>query len=167
MDNKKRMMFVLDEDYYFVTIKILSVLKGLDCCDKKLVDYRKLAVIIEFIKEEKNMMLLKKILNSGQLDLFESERLLSIYCKSNVENALVKRVLFFLEKKGLVSMEKNNKFNCVDVGLNYNGKLEEIFTSDFIVNDFKKMKVFWEIQRIKTLKYETFIGKIFGDSEVS
>lgn len=34
MEYKKRMMFILEEDYYFITIKLLSILKA-SGCDKK------------------------------------------------------------------------------------------------------------------------------------
>ena len=45
MDSKKRMMFILEEDYYFITIKILSILKALECDKKPFEDYRKLGII--------------------------------------------------------------------------------------------------------------------------
>lgn len=45
MNSKKRMMFILEEDYYFITIKILSILIALECNIKPFEDYRRLAII--------------------------------------------------------------------------------------------------------------------------
>ena len=47
MNSKKRMMFILEEDYYFITIKLLSILKALNCDIKPFEDYRKLGIIFE------------------------------------------------------------------------------------------------------------------------
>ena len=41
MNNKKRMMFVFEEDYYYITMKIISILQYMNCINSKLVDYRK------------------------------------------------------------------------------------------------------------------------------
>ena len=62
MDSKKRMMFILEEDYYFITIKILSILKALDCEKNPFQDYRKLGIIFEFIKNDENICFLKKLI---------------------------------------------------------------------------------------------------------
>lgn len=71
MDSKKRMMFILEEDYYFITIKILSILKALECDKKPFEDYRKLGIIFEFIKNEDNMSFLEKLLSYSSNDILK------------------------------------------------------------------------------------------------
>lgn len=169
MDNKKRMMFVLDEDYYFVTIKVLIILKAIGGYKNKLIDYRKLSFIIEFIKDDRSMELYKKgIEKINELTIIERELLINIYYSGNVNQAFIKRVLFFLEKKELITLEKNIKFNCIDVLLLKNKRLEETLSSEIFYKDIERIsKMCTVFNRIRTIKYDTFVEKIFGNSEVS
>ncbi len=169
MDNKKRMMFVLDEDYYFVTTKLLVILKSLGCYKSKFIDYRKLAFIIEFIKNDRSMELYKKSIERiNELTILERELLINIYYNGNVNQTIIKKVLFFLEKKELIKLEKNIKFNCVDTLLLKNKDLEDTISSEVFGDDMKKVKeIYTNFNRIKTIKYSSFIERIFGSSEVS
>jgi len=169
MDKKKRMMFVLDKDYYFITIKLLIILNCLNCYKDKFIDYRKLAFIIGFIKDDKDIDLYKKnIRRSIDLNIFERERLINIYCNGNMDQPLIKRVLFFLAKKRIIILEKNVKFNCIDVVLVKDEKLDEILSSENLYNDIDKVKnIYDEFTRLRSIKYKSFIERIFGDSEVA
>lgn len=169
MDKKKRMMFILDKDYYFITIKLLIILNYLNCYKDKFIDYRKLAFIIEFIKDDKDIDLYKKnIRRSIDLNIFERERLINIYCNGNIDQPLIKRVLLFLEKKGLINLEKNIRFNCIDVGLVKNENLDEILSLENLYNDIEKVKnIYDEFTSLRSIKYKLFIERIFGDSEVA
>lgn len=168
MNIKKRMMFVLEEDYYFITLKLIAILDGLGCKNKPFVDYRKLSLILEFIKDSKNIDLLNKAINKLELNVFDNERLLKLFCDSNMNISVIKRVLFFLEKQNIVHLEKNNRFGCIDVNLldyaDVNNLLKEgIMDEDILrVLDFQRL-----INRIRSLKFETLQTKIFGFSEVS
>lgn len=103
MDNKKRMMFILEEDYYYITIKILSILRALECDKKSFHDYRKLGIIFEFIKNDNNFRFLSKILTVEQNDLFDNEVKVKIYCDSKLNVAVFKRVLFFWKNRRWLS----------------------------------------------------------------
>lgn len=169
MDNKKRMMFVLDEDYYFITTKLLIILKSLKCYKNKFIDYRKFAFIIEFIKDSKGIELYKKSVERiDELTILEREELVNKYYNGNINQSIIKKVLFFLEKKELIRLEKNIKFNCIDVLLIKNKNLEEILSSEVFCGDIENVnEIYVNFNRIKTIKYESFIERIFGDSEVS
>ena len=169
MDNKKRMMFVLDEDYYFIMIKVLIILNQLECYKKKFIDYRKLAFIIAFIKEDRDLDLYKRSIKGyDELNILERERLVNIFYRGKMDQPVIKRELFFLEKKKLISLEKNVKFNCIDVVLIKNKDLNKILSSDKFNNDIEKVnKIYKELNRVTSIKYDTFIERVFGNSEVS
>lgn len=168
IDIKKRMMFVLEEDYYFITIKLLTILSGLECNKKTFVDYRKLSLIFEIIKDNKNMELLNKIINKKDLDLFDNEQLLKLFCNSNMNISVFKRILFFLEKQDIVILEKNNRFSCIDVKLLHNEAINDLLKQEIMSDDFKRVKIINKfISRICSLKFESLQTKIFGYSEVS
>lgn len=71
MDSKKRMMFVLDEDYYFVTIKILTIIYFIAGFNKTFVDYRKIPFIIELGRDSKRLKLYEKAISGKSLNIFE------------------------------------------------------------------------------------------------
>jgi hypothetical protein len=163
MNSKKRMMFVLEEDYYFIIIKLLTILIGLDCKKKSFTDYRKLGFIFEFIKANENMNLFDKVFSGEELNLFDNERLLKIFCDSNMDISVIKRVLFFLEKQNIISLEKNNKFSCIDVRLLYNSQINNLLNQDIFDEDIKNVKKIRKaINRVRSIKFETLQTKIFG-----
>lgn len=162
-------MFVLDEDYYFIMIKVLIILNQLECYKKKFIDYRKLAFIIAFIKEDRDLDLYKRSIKGyDELNILERERLVNIFYRGKMDQPVIKRELFFLEKKKLISLEKNVKFNCIDVVLIKNKDLNKILSSDKFNNDIEKVnKIYKELNRVTSIKYDTFIERVFGNSEVS
>lgn len=166
MNNKKRMMFILEEDYYFITIKVLAILYALDCKKKPFVDYRKLGIIFEFIKNSKNMELFHKAINKMKLDIFENERLLRVFCDSNMDASVIKRILFFLEKQNVVFLQKNDSFSCIDVSLLDNTEIDGLLNQDIISKDINNVKVIQKsINKLRSLKLQTVQAKIFGYSE--
>ncbi len=167
MNSKKRMMFILEDDYYFITIKILSILKALECEIKPFEDYRKLGVIFEFIKDNNNFLLLKKLMQKQECDIFDNEKLIKIFCDSKLDVSVIKRVLFFLEKQSLVSLIKNKKSGNIDVIFVPNNSFNELFTEGIFKDELEKCTFFKQsIPRVRNLKIETLQTKIFGYSEV-
>lgn len=167
MDNKKRMMFILEEDYYFITIKILVILKALECDIKPFEDFRKLGIIFEFIKENSNFIFLHKLINNGQQDLFDSEKAVKIFCDSKLDVSVIKRILFFLEKKRMVELSKSKKNSEIDVLLIHNDAFDKLIQEGILTEDMEKcVAVKSLIPRLKSLKIESLQKKIFGYSEV-
>ena len=167
MDNKKRMMFILEEDYCFVIIKILAILKALECDKKPFEDFRKMGIIFEFIKDDNNMIFFNKLLMGKELDIFETERAMKIFCDSKLDVAVIKRVLFFLEKQEMVKLSKNNKKKSIDVLLLNNDSLTEIFEDGLLDRDLENVLSIKDlVNRVRTLKLETLQTKIFGYNEV-
>jgi hypothetical protein len=99
MNSKKRMMFILEEDYYFITIKILSILIALECDSKPFEDYRKLGIIFEFIKDNNNYFFFQKLMKQDEQNIFDNEKAVRIFCDSKLAVAVIKRVLFFWKSK--------------------------------------------------------------------
>jgi hypothetical protein len=162
------MMFILEEDYYFITLKILAILSGLDCTKKSFVDYRKLSVIFQFIRDRKNLDLFDKAINTRNFTLFENERLTKLFCDSNMDINVIKRFLFFLEKQDIVKLEKNNRFSCIDVSLIENNDILNGILKDIVNDDIQRVKrIQRSINRIRSLKFETLQAKIFGYGEVA
>lgn len=167
MDSKKRMMFILEEDYYFITIKILSILTALECDIKPFEDHRKLGIIFEFIKDEKNFDFLQKLLNNKELDLFDNERAIKIFCESKLDVSVIKRVLFFLEKQEMLELSRSIKNSNINVLLKRVDKFNELVNEGILDDDLKRCRTVKRlIPRLRSLKLDTLQTKIFGYNEV-
>lgn len=168
MDNKKRIMFILEDDYYFITIKLLSILKALECEKKPFADYRKLGLIFEFIKNGNNLCLFYRLINESSLDFFDTEKAVKIFCDSRLDIAVIKRVLFFLEKQQIVELQKNIKTGNIDVLLLKDDIINELLAQDVLKEDFQRAyELKKAIRGLRNLKLETLQTKTFGYSEVT
>lgn len=167
MDSKKRMMFILEEDYYYITIKILAILVTLKCDKTPFSDYRKLGILLELIKEN-NMVLFRKIVSNKELDIVESEKALKLFCNSKIDISVIKRVLFFLEKQKIIILMKNVKTGNIDITLEKNSDIYDIYKQENMKKDIDAIKeIKKNIRGIKILKLETLQTKIWGYSEGS
>lgn len=167
MDNKKRMMFVLDEDYYYVTLKILSILYFISGFNKKFVDYKKISFIIEFCKSDYRLKLYEKALSNRNMDILEHEELTAIYCNANLNDSMIQRVLYFLEKQSIIHMTKNDRFSCINLELVKSVELKSIFDSNILASEYKNINIIkYNMTRIASYKFDTFISKIYSKNEV-
>lgn len=168
MDSKKRMMYILEDDYYFITIKILSILNALGCEVKPFEDHRKLGIVFEFIKDEKNFIFLHKLLLNENLDLFDNERAVKIFCESKLNVSVIKRVLFFLEKQEMLELTRSQKNSNINILLIKSNKFLDIIDEDVLSDDMERcMAIKKLIPRLRSLKLVTLQNKIFGYSEVT
>jgi hypothetical protein len=167
MDNKKRMMFILEEDYYFITIKLLSILKALECDKKYFADFRKLGLIFELIKNKKNLSLFNRLICGSNPNVLDAEEAVKIFCDSKLDIAVIKRVLFFLEKQQILELKKNNKTGNIDVLLK-NDRINKLLEQEILKEDFQRANQLRKtIRGLRSLKLETLQSKVFGYSEVT
>lgn len=167
MDDKKRMMFILEEDYYFITLKLLSILLVFESEKKPFTNYLKLGILYESIKNDTNFLLIKKAIINKNLDLFDSEKLLKIYCDSQLNMVVIKRVLFFLESQKMVIMSKDDSNSSINVVLVVDERVKELINSNLLNEDMQMcMEIKKQLPRLRVTNLETLQNKIFGCKEV-
>ncbi len=168
MNSKKRMMFILEEDYYFITIKLLMALKAFECAENPFVDYRKLGIVFEFVKSQGNMIFFEKLLNQKAGNIFDNERAIKLFCDSKLNVSVIKRVLFFLEKQNMIEMKKNEKNGNIDILLKADDKLDELLENDLMKEDICRCLIIKKyLPKIRSLKLSTLQDKVFGYNEVT
>ncbi|ABR47070.1 hypothetical protein Amet_0845 [Alkaliphilus metalliredigens QYMF] len=169
MDSKKRLMFSLEEDYYYITLKILLILKHYECDKNPFIDYRKLSILFEIIKDEKTNHfvdgLIKK--NFSDINLVDNDRIVDIVCNSKLNVPVIKRILLFLESKGIIQLFKNSKKNSIDVKLIKNSDAFEMLESENFSNDMERIRMIKEhVPNARWVKFRTLKEKLFGGNEV-
>ena len=168
MNSKKRMMFILEEDYYFITIKLLAILKALECDKKPFEDYRKLGIIFEFVKSQENMLFFDKLINQKASNIFDNERTIKLFCDSKLSVSVIKRVLFFLEKQDMIEMKKSQKNGNIDILLKANEELESLIETGLLEEDISRCLIIKKnVPKIRSLKLSTLQEKVFGYNEVA
>lgn len=160
MDSKKRLMFILEDDYYYITLKVLAILKALDCDKKPFEDYRKIGIIFELIKNPSNLLFFEKILNKVQLDIFDSERIIGISYNAKINAAVIKRVLFFLEKQNMINMNRSLKGDYIDVFLLNTLQIRQLIEENILSEDIEKVALLKrKIPRLRSIKISTLRKK--------
>lgn len=159
---KKRLMFVKGEDFYFLTYNVLLILKLMNCTSEnsRFRDYKKLSFLIDFISDNRLITLLKS--NNQNYNPTDKELLNRAYANGIVRLNEVLKLLFALEKQGLVILFKETKSNHLDIYLN----VEKVPT-DFLDWDLFKIErqnviaLRSYVQRIQTLKLENLLDKLY------
>jgi len=167
MDNKKRLMFSLEEDYYYITLKILLILKGFNCDNKPFIDYRKLGLIFEIIKDEKTIRFINRLVqrNFENVNLIENDRILDIACNSKLNTPVIKRILLFLESKRIIELCKGK--NTIDILLVKNDEVFNILDNEKFIDDVNRIGLVKDmVPRVRYIKFTTLKKKLFGDNEV-
>ncbi|WP_078393437.1 hypothetical protein [Shouchella patagoniensis] len=163
---KKRIMFSKDSDYYFITYNSLLILDNLKCYENKsnFCDYRKLIFILPFISEKN---LLKLAIKQTPLRNEELRILEDIYINAKLREPLLKSILFSMEKKGLIILEKNKSRKSIDVRLRTNVLSENYLNSSLFnietnnLNNFKS-----KYKRLNVINLESLIDKLFKKNGV-
>ena len=132
-ENKKKLMFITGEDFYFLTYNILMLLKELKCNGepRKFKDYRKLAFTIDFVSNRDLIKILKKHNANGFIPNDEDrESMVNAWSNGLIRVKLLARLLYALEQKGLVEMEKDSKRKIVTVWYKDNDRTRQFFKED-------------------------------------
>ncbi|WP_316078364.1 hypothetical protein [Clostridium baratii] len=160
---KKRLMFSIAEDSYFLTYNIILILGGLNCINNKyLKDLNKIALLVTIIEKHRNIEVVNKILDDKKINFDDKKILFDMYYNSKLRRRSVTSIVFTLDKKGIVKIKKNRK--TIDISLNEN-KVYDKFIESCIFKDDTEVyeKIFLKIGKFKNIISSTFDSIIFKD----
>ncbi len=130
---KKRIMFIQNEDYNFLTYNILIFLNTLGCTskDKTFRDFKKIAYLIEFIA------------NTSDINSYTPNELKIIYSRAQLKKQLISHLLVVLKNRKFIGLNINSTHKSFDLWV-----LKDNLPLDFFDKQlFKK-----EIENINGLK---------------
>jgi hypothetical protein len=161
---KKKIMFSKGDDFYFLSYNILLILYGMDCfCGQRTFkDYRKLSFLIDFVSNRNlaqtassNMILLNPV---------DRELFTRAYANGMLRLNQVIRLLFTLEKRGFVTLERELGADTVNVCLNKEAIDKSFFNKDLFkpeLNNLKLIKA--SVQRTTVLTLENLLTRLFDN----
>ena len=163
IENKKRIMYMSGEDFYFFTYNILIILKELGCTDGRVFrDYRKLPYVVDVISDQHLLNILKRN-NFGRIKSpVDKKHLISSYTSCKIKTSEYLKLLFSLEKKGIVSLSSSKRSSQIDVSLNKGSIAKDFFKSEVFDNERQNISILnSEVQRISSINFETLIDKLY------
>lgn len=144
---KKRMMFVQNNDFNFLSYMVLLTLEKLSCTSEKkpLIDYRKIAFIA-------NMIFWKNKTDWNK-----------IYYESQISIKTLDMIIQSLDKKGVVSVKLNDKRKTVDVWIS-DRTLSKLFLDEamFAYELMRLEEIRVLDNRLRTSKLSTFLDNQFS-----
>jgi len=159
---KKSLMYLSGEDFYVFCYAILIVLDYLNCKDGRYFkDYRKLAFLIEFIKDEKLNYIISNS-HEKSLNPIDKEYLFSSYSTGLGRRSEILKLLFTLEKKNYVVLDKSDTRSLVNVSLNKEAIPQEFFDKNTFSWEYHNIGVFTKcVKRLTALKMDTMLDRIY------
>jgi hypothetical protein len=102
---KKRVLFAVSEDYYFITYNSLLLLARLQAtsAERSFLDHRRLAFLVEFVADPAAAAAATKPADQTHSDV---EILRTAYARGLARLPIVNRLVFALEQKGLLRSTK-------------------------------------------------------------
>lgn len=165
MNQKRRLMFIKWEDYNYLTYNLLIILKYLWCEDinKSFIDTKKIIYLIFLVSDKKYLNILrrvKRIDDSLYISSFDREVLTKLYYEWLDNIKQLNQLLFILDKKwyiGIVKEKSNYNLYIKD-----NIFLNEMLDSNLFTYEIDNMVLLQkELQRSRTLKFDTFMNNLF------
>lgn len=166
VSTKKRLMYLSDEDFYFYCYSVFVILDSLGCRDGKYFrDYRKLAFLTDIVNDDKTVYVVSHSLGKKP-NPKDYERLLDSYSNGLTRRSEILKLLFVLEKKGYVSLNRG-KAQEIDVTLTKENLPNDFFGSNVFDSECKNIKsVSKKVGRLASLTLDTMLNKIYVENGV-
>ncbi|WP_026883541.1 hypothetical protein [Clostridium akagii] len=158
---KKRLMFSVAEDSYFLTYNIILILGLLQCInDKYLKDSNKIALLVTIIEKPQNIEVVRKVLNDKALNEYDKNVLFDMYYNSRLRVRSVISIIFSLDKKEIINVRKSGK--TIDISLTGSNIYEKFISKTIFKDDVKAYEdIFSHVNKFKNIVYHTFDSVIF------
>ncbi|WP_295801138.1 hypothetical protein [Mucilaginibacter sp.] len=164
--NKKRLMFIKGEDFYFLTYNIIIILKTLGCnsAEKTFKDYRKLAFLVDFSADWTLLNILRSYPSGRYLNYRDKEMLMRSYSSGLVRINEILKLLFALEKKGLIGISKNAASSQLDIYLREDSVPSNLFENNIFKLELDNANMLKRVvPRLSMIKLETLLSSIYYD----
>ena len=165
---KKNLMYLSGEDFYLFCYSVFVILDSLGCKDGKYFkDYRKIAFLIEFVKDKKLNHILGVLADNG-LSAVDKEYLFHSYSSGMARRSEILKLLFTLEKKQFVSLERGKNSCFVNVSLNKENIPEGFFCNDVFLSEYSNISSLkGVVKRLSTLTLGTMLDRIYKDNGIT
>lgn len=162
-DVKKQLMYLAGEDFYLFSYSLIIALDSLKCGDGRYFkDYRKLAFIVEFIKDKRLNYILSNTVIGKPLNPIDKECLFNSYSAGLGRRSEILKLLFMMEKKGYIFLEKGTVHNVVNVSLNIQSIPDAFFDRKLFSLEYANIFALrTHLKRLSALTLDSFLDRVY------
>ena len=163
---KKRLMYLSGEDFYLYCYSVFVILDSLGCHDRRYFrDYRKLAFLTDIISDDKTVYVVSHSLGE-KLNSKDYECLLDSYSNGLTRRSEILKLLFVLEKRGYVSLNRG-RAQEIDVALTKDNLPDDFLNNNIFESESKNIKdISKKVGRLASLTLDTMLNKIYVENGV-
>lgn len=165
--SKRPLFFISGEDFYFVAYSILLVLEYLGGSARRVKDHRKIAYLIQFLGDSRLIDLLERTQEAGVANAADRELLFSSYADSELHKREVFKMIFSMERRGFLRMQRADSPEVLDISLNSDGIPQGFFKNGSFAEEranAEKLKALFP--RLSLLTFESLLDRLYRDRGV-
>lgn len=165
--SKRPLFFISGEDFYFVAYSILLILEYFGGSARRVRDHRKIAYLIQFLSDSRLIDLLERTQGVGVANAADRELLFSSYTSAELHKRDVFKIIFSMERRGFVQMQRTDSAEVLDIALNSDGIPRGFFENDSFADEkanAEKLKRL--VPRLSLLTFESLLERLYKDRGV-
>ena len=166
---RKRLMYVTQEDFYFLTYNWLLTLEALGCVSEKkeFRDVRKLAFLVDFVSDRHLTVAVADSATGAKISATDRKLLANAYSRARDRLPQLNRVLFAAERRGLIALFPNEKDRVVNTYLKLDSLPPGFLQSDLFTSERRNLEILGLHQRrLRTGSLNIFLENIFRQNGV-
>lgn len=167
---KKRIMFIMGEDFNFLTYNILITLDALQCnVEKKaFIDHRKLAYLVDLVSSPILASILERFAKLGtKLNKKDVHALSVAYTNGASRKHFVTRIINSLCTRGMLRIARGSHDLDLKLWLNPDAIPASFLTSELYILERENLTRLKAVSKqIRILTFPTFLDKFFQDQGV-
>lgn len=165
--DKRPLYFISGEDFYFFAYSILLSLETLGGAAKRIKDHRKIVYLIQFVSDSRLVDILDRTQGLKSANPVDRELLFSSYTNAELHKREVYKILFSLQRKGFVSIQRTDTAEILDVSLMASELPQNFLHSEYFEKERANAAQLKRIvQRISMLTFETLLERLYKDRGV-
>lgn len=164
--NKKRLMYIQSEDFYFLTYNIFILLKELGCVNEKRFfrDYKKISFLIDFISDPSLVYLIEK----ERLTELDKKILAETYSSGLVRIKEMNKLIYSLAKRKVLNLSRRPSSHEVEISLNTNSIEKEFFSNELFKIEIDNINVIKQsVKRLSSLTIEGLESSLYKSRGVN
>lgn len=166
--SSRRLNFISGEDFYFLAYSILLVLQFLGGPTQRVKDHRKLAYLVQFIADDRLLSILERSRDRPVVNPVDKEFLFHSFTRAELQKREVFKILFSLERRRLVALERTEVAELLDVTLNQKELPKDFFESGHFERERRNaLQLKGLIPRLSALNHETLIARLYTQRGVN
>lgn len=164
-NEKKRLMYIQSEDFYFLTYNTIILLHVLNCTngERFLKDYRKLSFLMDFISNPYFASFLEK----DSLSNSDVRELTRLYSNGILRLKEINKLYYTLDNRKIITLERKDNSDILNISLNESKLPGDFFDTELFEVEIENAKLIKSrLKRLTGITLDSLREKLFTDKGV-